>query len=75
MRFPWQRRSDKAHGSTADHDSPLLENASPPSMHSAATLKAYSRMPLRNDMFNPDQVCLPHEACHPGLGNTPVASP
>ena len=62
MRFTWRRPGDKARaGNAVEQEAPLLETASPPlSVPSTSTLKAYSRMPLRDDMFNPNQV----EALH-----------
>lgn len=58
MRFTWRRPGDKGRaGNAAEQEAPLLETASPPlSVPSTSTLKAYSRMPLRDDMFSPNQV-------------------
>ena len=58
MRFTWRRPGDKGRaGNAGEQEAPLLEPASPPlSVPSTSTLKAYSRMPLRDDMFNPNQV-------------------
>ena len=58
MRFTWRRPGDKGRaGNAGEQEAPLLETASPPlSVPSTSTLKAYSRMPLRDDMFNPNQV-------------------
>ena len=58
MRFTWRRPGDKGRaGNAVEQEAPLLEPASPPlSVPSTSTLKAYSRMPLRDDMFHPNQV-------------------
>ena len=63
MRFIWRRPGDKARtGDAVEREAPLLEAGSPPlSNPSTSTLKAYARMPLRDDMFNPNQVAPPQQ--------------